>query len=277
MAIITTVFLIGCTDSSDVENQLDNSLFLLNLPANRWVKYHELKDSDWWRKGHAGLVYDSTRGSLLIFGSDTHGEDWDNVVHEFIPRQREWVHHGVNARPDTYAINSEGYPVAGDIDQKPWAMHTYDGIDYDPVLDALVVVASPDHNPIRKERPSPQSHPIWIFQLKTKTWSILDNKHGPKRFFGAATAYDKVDNNLFICKSGLWKLSLTKEKLERLGNAPNCLHRTMAFDSWRRHLYIFGSYKGTSNISRFDIHNVSEESENWEELTPKGDHCPRYS
>ena len=153
LAIVITAVLIGCTDGSEAEEQLDNSLFLLNLPANRWVKYHELKGGDWWRKGHAGLAYDSTRGSLLVFGSDTHGEDWDNVVHEFILRQREWVHHGVNAHPDTYHINSEGYPVAGDMDLAPWAMHTYDGVDYDPVLDALVVVASPDHNPIVKKRP----------------------------------------------------------------------------------------------------------------------------
>ena len=88
--------------------KLDNSLFLLNLPANRWVKYHELKSGKWWRKSHAGLAYDSTRGSLLVFGSNTHGEDWDNVVHESIPRRREWVHHGVEAHPNSYQINPEG-------------------------------------------------------------------------------------------------------------------------------------------------------------------------
>ena len=277
LAIVITAVLTGCTDGSEAEEQLDNSLFLLNLPANRWVKYHELKGGDWWRKGHAGLAYDSTRGSLLVFGSDTHGEDWDNVVHEFILRQREWVHHGVNAHPDTYHINSEGYPVAGDMNLAPWAMHTYDGVDYDPVLDALVVVASPDHNPIVKKRPAPQSHPVWIFHLKTKKWSIFENKHGPGRFFGAAIAYDDADNNLFFCKSGLWVLNLTKEKLERIDKAANCLHRTMAFDSWRRNINIFGSYRGTSNVSRFNIDLYSEESENWEELTPKGDHCPPYS
>ena len=178
IAIVITVFLIGCTNGSDVENQLDNSLYLLNLPANRWVKYHELQSGDWWRKGHAGLAYDSTRGSLLVFGSDTHGEDWDNVVHEFIPRRREWVHHGVNAHPDTYKVNSEGHPVAGDMGLAPWAMHTYDGVDYDPILDSLVVVASPDHNPIKKERPKPESNPVWSYQLNEKKWSIFDDGQG---------------------------------------------------------------------------------------------------
>jgi hypothetical protein len=277
LTIFLTVFLTGCTDASDTEDLIDNFLFLQNLPANRWVKYHELKGADWWRRGHAGLAYDSARGSLLVFGSDTHGEDWDNVVHEFIPGRREWVHHGINAHPDTYKINSAGYPVAGNVDLAPWAMHTYDGVDYDPVLDALVIVASPDHNPVRKKRPNPRSDPIWIFQLKTKKWSIFDNNHGPGRYFGAATAYDDMYNNLVICKSGLWVLNLTKEKLEKIGNAPKCLHRTMAFDSWRRKINIFGSYRGTSRVSRLNIDNFSEESENWEELTPEGDHCPPYS
>lgn len=276
--IILAVFLISCTSGTDVDDQLDNSVFLLNLPANRWVKYHEFKGNEWWRKSHAGLAYDSTRGSLLVFGSDTHEQDWDNVIHEFIPRKREWVHHGVNAAPNTYRVNAEGYPVAGDIGLAPWAMHTYDGVSYDPIRDAVVVVGSPDHNPIGKKLPTPQSYPIWIYQLKAKKWTIFDDKRGAMpHFFGAATAYDEADNNLYICKEGLWALNLAKEKLEKIGMAPNCLHSTMAFDSWRRRLYIFGSYKGTSNISSFDIGYIIDDSKSWIELTPGGDRSPAYS
>ncbi|MEJ2533848.1 MAG: hypothetical protein P8Y92_18915 [Halioglobus sp.] len=104
--------LTGCTNHSDEDEQLENTFFLMNLPANRWVEYHHLKDGDWWRKGHAGRGYDSARGSLIVFGSDTRGEDWDNVVHEFIPKQREWVQHGFESNPDTYRVNDEGKRVA---------------------------------------------------------------------------------------------------------------------------------------------------------------------
>ncbi len=51
----------------------------------------------------------------------------------------------------------------------------------------------------------------------------------------------------------------------------------MAFDSWRRRIYVFGSYGGTSNVSRYDIGYSSEESREWKELTPGGDYCPLYS
>ena len=173
------------------------------------------------------------------------------------------MHHGVDAQPDTYRVNSEGYPVAGAKDLAPWAMHTYDGVDYDPTLNSLVVVASPSHNPLRNARPKPKYDPIWTFQLDRKEWSTFVGKHAkaPRKYFGVATAYDKTDNNLFICESGLWQLNLMEGKLEKLGKAPNCLHRTMVFDSWRRQLYIFGSYSsGPCNILRFDIDFFSEAS-----------------
>ena len=275
VVILSAGILIGCSDDSDVDAQLENSLFLLNLPANRWVKYHELKGGDWWRKGHAGLAYDSSRGSLLVFGSDTHGEDWDNVIHEFIPRQRTWVHHGVNAHQSTYKVSAEGYAVAGDTDVQPWAMHTYDGVDYVPIRDAVVVVASPNHNPILKQRPKPSSSAIWLYDLKTKTWSVLAEQR-ELTLFGAATAYDETDDNLFICKAGLWVLNIKQDILERIARAPECLHRNMAFDSWRRHIYLFGSYQRTCKVLRFDFGFVSDRPKEWEELSPGGDHCPPY-
>ncbi len=277
--ISKAVLLTGCTEGTDADDQLENALFLLNLPANRWIKYHELPAGDWWRKGHAGLAYDSTRGSLLVFGSDTHGDGWDNVVHEFIPRQRAWVHHGVDAHPDTYKINSDGYRVAGGMDVMPWAMHTYDGVDYDPALDSLVVVASPNHNPVNREWPNPEYRPVWIYNLDNRKWSIFDDgiRITPPNFFGAATAFDSTDNSLYICRAGLWRLNLTKGEFVKLGSAPKCLHRTMAFDSWRRHLYVFGSYGGTSRITRVDTRLISENPINWEEHKPGGDYCPPYS
>lgn len=278
MISLTTILLISCTNDSDSEFIADNSLSLVNLPPNRWIKYHEVNDGKWWRKGHAGLAYDSTRGSLLVFGSDTHGEDWDNVIHEFIPNERKWLHHGIISSPDSYQVNIDGYPVAGATGLTPWAMHTYDGIDYDPVKDALVVVASPLHNPIDRKLPDRLSDPIWIYDLQTKNWSILKGKKGgkPGVYFGSATAYDTATNTLYICKSGLWELEITNEIHERIDKAPKCLHRTMAFDSWRRHLYVFGSYRGTATISRYNL-RLPKESRNWEELAPGGDPCPPYS
>jgi len=268
----------GCSDKSDIDYQLENSIFLLNLPANRWIKYHEMNDGDWWRQGHAGLAYDSNRGNLLLFGSDTHGENWDNIIHEFNIKKREWVHHGISAPESSYRVTTEGYLVAGNEHAMPLAMHTYDGVVYDPQQDSLVVVASPDHTPLDKKLPEPRFHPIWIYSMTTKRWLIFDQKNlQTPRFFGAATAYDGFDNNLFICKSGLWVLNLDKGQLRRVGGAPDCLHRTMEFDSLNRRLFLFGSYRGTANILRYDIGFDFQEAREWQELVPIGDQPPPYS
>jgi hypothetical protein len=201
------------------------------------------------------------------------------VVHEFLPRERRWLQHGANSHPDTYKVGSDGFPVAGDTVLAPWAMHTYDGLDYDPMLNSLVVAASPNHNPIRKERPKSKSDPIWIYDLKSHKWSIFADTGSktPSHFFGAATAFDRVDGNFFICKAGLWQLNLLKQQLQKLGKSPNCLHRSMAFDSWRRSLYLFGSYQGTCNVLRIDVSLSPEETAEWEQLSPGGDPCPSYS
>lgn len=277
--VVTLVYPTGCTNRSYEDDQIELTLFLMNLPANRWIEYHHLKDGNWWRKAHAGLAYDSTRGSLLVFGSDTHGEDWDNVVHEFIPRQREWVHHGVNSAPNTYRVNSEGQRIAGVADLAPWAMHTFDGVEYDSLRDNLIIVASPNHNPVSKQMPGLQSDAIWLYNLNKRKWSIFENQGGnaPSNYFGAATAYDEANDRFFIYAAGIWLLELQNKNLKKIHSAPSGLHRTLVFDSWRGFLYLFGSYKGTCNILRYNVSIFLDESAEWEEISPTGDDCTPYS
>ena len=125
--------------SRDLAPELENALQLRNLPPNRWVKYFESRPGTWSRQGHAGMAFDTRRGSLLIFGSDAHGEDWDNAVHEFQPRLKRWETHYAAVGPESYRVDEGGRPVAGTNGLLPWAMHTYDTIEYHPGLDALIV------------------------------------------------------------------------------------------------------------------------------------------
>lgn len=99
--------------------------------------------------------------TLLIFGSDTHGENWDNSVHEFSPRARRWETHQTAAQPDTYRINADGVPIAGTEILMPWAMHTYDAIAYHPGLDALVVTSTTEHTKTPAKLPAIRQQPTW--------------------------------------------------------------------------------------------------------------------
>ena len=54
---------------------------LLNLPANQWVAIHQQKPGDavrFKRQEHGGSCFDSRRCRVVLFGSNTHGEDWTN-------------------------------------------------------------------------------------------------------------------------------------------------------------------------------------------------------
>lgn len=151
---------------------------LLELPPNRWIKLSE-NDASWHRQQHAGLAYDSKRGHLLVFGSNTHGHNWDNSVHEFDPVTGRWTTNAPPAAPDTYTADARGRAVAGPHADQPWAMHTYDNIEYDRYLDALVVTSVPAHNyPPKRAVPQAREHPTWIYEIATRRWRILDNEPG---------------------------------------------------------------------------------------------------
>jgi hypothetical protein len=111
-AVAVTAYLVS-SPADDLPDEVANAFYLRNLPPDRWVKYHEEKPTGWSRQRHAGLAFDTRRGSLLIFGSDTHGENWDNSVHEFHPLRRRWETHYAPAAPETYRADGNGRPVAG--------------------------------------------------------------------------------------------------------------------------------------------------------------------
>jgi hypothetical protein len=61
--------------------QLKVSPKLLSLPPNTWVKLHEQQPGDavrFQRQEHGGSCFDTRRGQLVLFGSNTHGRDWTN-------------------------------------------------------------------------------------------------------------------------------------------------------------------------------------------------------
>ena len=266
---IFTLLLTSCDQPPDSEEQIENLLELLELPANHWVEYHHMDNGDWWKKGHAGLAYDSKRGSLLIFGSNSHGNDWDNTIHEFLPIQRRWIEHGSNAPQNSYRIDVAGNPVSGTEQIQPWAMHTYDGVEYDPKTDSLLVAAAPDHNPLIKTISRYTGSPIWQYKLDTKEWRILKvNSKQKKSFFGAATAYDSSRKALMICSQGLWALPSDTLEVRNIFNSPGCLHRTMAYDSWHRDLYIFGAYKPSNQILKLQRDILTDEPVKWLKIQP---------
>jgi len=271
---------------------------LLNLPANRWIRiapeppallrdnpftaiqnFLPLPSEDWTRQGHSGLAFDSKRDRLLIFGSNSHGENWDNSVHEFNILTLKWTTHYPASSPKSYRADEMGYAVAGDTDIFPWAMHTFDNIVYAPPIDSLVVSSKIDHTPpptaAAKEA---HANPTWIYHLDSHEWKKLRQADGPA-FFAAASTYDAATSSVWAFQYGqLWRLDLTRlewRKIPASQSAKLHIHYTMVTDEWRHQFMFFGDHGGSNAIWVYTPAPDPDQEGTWEKRQPTGELCPK--
>src|SRR5262249_1981542 len=154
-----------------------------------------------FRQDHGGSAFDSKRGRLILFGSDTHeyddstGKNWKNSVFFFDPAIGVWTQSYPMDPVQTYTVDAAGIPVAGEHRDHPWAMHTYGAIAYDSHLDELVVASYPAHEEPGKFTyvlqaiwPKIGRHPTWLFGLDSNAWKPLEAP--AESFFQNAIAYD---------------------------------------------------------------------------------------
>jgi hypothetical protein len=114
---------------------------LLQIEPNQWVKLHEQQPGDavvFRRQAHGGSCFDTKRGR------------------------------------ETYGVNADGVPVAGPRGERPWTMHAFGGVLYDPARDEMVVVSHPGHmvpgrftDAVRELWPRIERHPTWVYDCKT--------------------------------------------------------------------------------------------------------------
>ena len=245
---------------------------MAGMAPNTWGTLHRDAGGDWHRQQHAGIAFDRRRGQLLLFGSDTHGRDWDNRLHRFDPARPGWSRLGEPVPARLYRIDDDGIPVAGDGDPWPWAMHTFDTIVYDPTQDTLVVAAVPLHNPARKGFDQEIRHPTWIHHLETGTWSTLPS---PASFFGGSAAYDRARDTIVAYRNGVWELGPERREWRKaMSGSHHSIHHTMVYDSRRGELVVFGDRGDSRDIWVYTPGETAGEAGRWERRDPDGDDCP---
>lgn len=253
---------------------------LLALKPNAWTLLAQPAKADWRRQTHAGIAYDAKRGTLLVFGSNTHGLDWDNAVHEFDPATARWTTHYPPAPRESYRADAAGRAIAGSGRLLPWAMHTYDNVVYDPGLDAVIVSALPEHNPIRKKVPEARVHPTWIYDLKTRQWRIFGNGRKPyPKFFAGASAYDPHRDVVAAYKSGMWEIGPDRVEWKRATpERHHRMHFTMDYDLRHRKFVVFGDYHNSSEVWAYAPGARAGERGTWTRQQaascPPGQHFP---
>jgi hypothetical protein len=264
-----------------------------DLPANQWVRLSSTRESalGWTLQTHSAIAYDAKRGTIFVFGSDTHGENWDNAVHEFNPATLAWTTHGQPAPFESYRADSFGQAVSGPPERPaPWAMHTYDQMVYDPRLDGLVVVAVDSHNyPAHRTVKGVKYHPTWFYSAATDEWRTLLNQgaadpRAVPTFFASAASYDPDRDVIWAFKKDqLWYLDEDRKSWKQVSFTGKnripalSIHFTMVYDTQRHNLALFGNYENTRKVVIYHPGLLPAEPGTWEVRSPGGDAYPEDS
>jgi hypothetical protein len=237
---------------------------LAHLARDRWVEIHRQHPHDevvFVRQTHAGSAFDTRRGRIVVFGSDTHGRDWTNAPLFFDIASLKWSRAYPNDAPSTYRVSSDGFPVAGIDGSRPWAMHTFAAVTYDSLNDRLVVASYPQHlEPGRFTKamahmwPGIRRHPTWFFDLGSQRWRALQAVGVD--FFAYATVYDSHRAVVIGYRpDGIYELPMSEANPEwrRAAQASHSGYHTSAvYDSLRRLVIVAGSHRLSNEVIVYD-------------------------
>jgi hypothetical protein len=234
---------------------------LKRLPAGSWIKIHQQdagSDEAFVRQAHGGAAFDPLRGRVMLFGSDTHSRDWDNSLRFFDVGTLSWSRAYPEDDPDTYRVNAEGFPVAGEGLERPWAMHTFDAVEFDPTRDRLIVASHPKHMTPKKKWGvdkalwnSIRSHPTWFYYVAENRWEPMRGK--AVSFFPNGGTFDP-NRRAFVGVNagGYWELAADSTKWRHLGKgSARAWHNSAAYDSDRDVVVSFGTNNRSNAIWQY--------------------------
>jgi len=231
------------------------------LPTGAWVKIHQLAGADgdsFERQAHGGAAFDPVRGRLMLFGSDTHRMNWDNTVRFFDMGSLAWSSAYPPDDPTTYSVNRDGIPVAGVAGDRPWAMHTFDAVEFDPLADHLIVASHPGHLGPDKSWGMDgalwsqiKKHPTWIYHVGENRWEPMSGK--AVSFFPYAATFDPTRRRIIGVKpDGYWELSSELREWRRIAKGtPYAWHVAAAYDSDRDVVVVFGGNNKSDSVWQY--------------------------
>lgn len=232
------------------------------IPKSQWLKIHQQSAEDYIsfpRQRHSGSAWDNKRHRLILFGSDTHGGNWDNSIYTFDLGYMAWQQEYTPSSFESYTVSKSGIPISkSKHGSMPWAMHTFDAINYLPHKDQLVVASYPNHlkpgkfgNWVASLWPKITKHPTWIYSFNSKSWRAARGK--PENFFPYSSAYNtKTGNIVGFRPNGIFEFNSYKSKWAKIGKKSiNAYHTQAIYDSKNNAFLIFGEHKLSNDIHVF--------------------------
>lgn len=253
------------------------SMLLQSLEPGIWHKIHELTPEDpgfFRRQYHGGAAFDSRRGRIMLFGSDTHAvepESLDNAVHFFDVNTLSWSHSYEAAPRESYRFDEDGHPVAGVNVVQPWTMHSFDTVEYDAVGDQLIVASHPAHwMPSRVRGGSDKGldeeswddegwdkaerHPLWAYVIAEDRWQKLADKLISG--FPYTAVFDPDKRQLIVARpNSFTAFDLQTSQWQTLaeGRFVIAWHTAAVLDSHTRTLVIFGNSKESNQVWQYPL------------------------
>jgi len=237
---------------------------LAKLPVNTWVKLHEQKTGDavvFERQAHGGSCFDTVRGRLVLFGSNTHGKDWKNSPFLFDPVARVWTRAYKEDAFESYTVTEAGLPVAGPDGAHPWASHTFGAVVYDGARREMVVACFDDHlvpgrftSVMKGLWPKIKIRPTWFFSSEKDTWSHLPKGES---FFPHCAAYDPLRKVVIGYRAdGIFELGGEGEQRAWAKVSPAVQgltgwHTNCAFDEKQKALVVFGHNENKNDVGAY--------------------------
>lgn len=254
LALVWTLFAAGC----GAETQAAPS----ELPLGVWTKLHEQRAGEgvtFRRQPHGGSCFDTRRGLLVLFGSDTHGKDWTNSPLCFDPLTRTWTREYPDDAFETYRVTEAGVPVCGPKGAHPWASHTFGAVVYDSQRGEMAVACFDTHlepgrftSVFKDLWPQIKLQPTWFFSSETKAWSML-----PKgvSFFPHCACWDSDRNAVLGYRAdGFYELAGEPRAWKKVAPAVPPLtgwHTNAAYDAKQKAMLVFGHHQNSNDIVAF--------------------------
>ncbi len=233
---------------------------LLKLEPNRWTKIHEPKAGEvtFRRQPHGGSCFDTKRGRLVLFGSDSHGRDFTNSPLFFSPVELKWSRAYDDDPRNTYDVTKDGLAIAGKNGDHPWATHTFGSVVYDASRDEMIVPIFDDHlvpgrftDVFKDLWPMIRRKPTWVYRMGKGEWAALPGNG--VNCFPYCAVYDSDRKAVVAVRpDGIHELAGETREWKRITKSGHFgWHTNCTYDSKQKAVVVFGSNENRDDVAAY--------------------------
>jgi hypothetical protein len=250
------------------------------MPAGEWVRV-PTNGVAAPKVFHGGAAIAPDRGEVFFFGSDTHSptpleKGESNSLYRLNLETLTWSQDYEQDPKSTYKILPDGQTET--TTGRPWAMHTFDAVEWDPAVNRVVVVSYPVHTSFSPEKRFPFFKGDWFKHLTPSHWEYDPGKKRWRRLetnapplFARALTGDS-DRKQLIGHDGTKTYQFDRSKLAwttyDAATIPGW-HLTIVYDTYAKRVLLLGNNQGSNALFAYD-----PDRHQWQKVQVKGSCLP---